>query len=192
MGHPDRDGQKAIRAVDWNVGVQSGLERWICGNHAINETALRGNTEECGRCQVSHAHQTSHLHTGSPLYISLLQWDSGLSLCLSSAGALCLDRWEKQGPNSIFGLCSHFSCEPEARVIETLALGLILAPLSCTLCWSHQIAHHLQTPHDLSGRTMLGPLPGTPFPYLLDLGNLTHCSRFSSHSTSSEEPPLAS
>lgn len=56
VGHPDRDGQKAIRAVDWNAGVQSGLERWICGNRAINETALRGNTEECGRCQVSHAH----------------------------------------------------------------------------------------------------------------------------------------
>lgn len=25
MGHPDGDGQKAIRAVDWNLGVCSGL-----------------------------------------------------------------------------------------------------------------------------------------------------------------------
>ena len=39
---------------------------------------------------------------------------------------------------------------------------------------------------------MLGPLPGMPFPYLLDLANLTHCSKFSSYSTSSEEPPLDS
>ena len=51
---------------------------------------------------------------------------------------------------------------------------------------------NLQTPHDPSGATMLGPLPGMPFPYLVDLGSLTHCSRFSSYSTSSEAPPLVS
>lgn len=25
MGHPGGDGQKAIRAIDWNLGVRSGL-----------------------------------------------------------------------------------------------------------------------------------------------------------------------
>lgn len=54
MGHPDGDGQKAIRAVDWNLGAQSGLELWIYWSHEITETGLRGNAEDSCRCKVSH------------------------------------------------------------------------------------------------------------------------------------------
>lgn len=45
MGHPDGDGQKAIRAVEWNLGMQSGLETWMFRSHAINEMGLRGDRE---------------------------------------------------------------------------------------------------------------------------------------------------
>jgi len=55
----------------------------------------------------SYPLKTYHLHTGSALYTSHRGWHSGPSLCLPSAGPPCLDRWEKQGPNSISGLFNH-------------------------------------------------------------------------------------
>lgn len=46
MGRPGRNGQKAIRVAEQCLGEQSGLEIWLCGCSAINETALRISLDE--------------------------------------------------------------------------------------------------------------------------------------------------
>lgn len=95
----------------------------------------------------------------------LLPWDSGPSLYQSSAGAACLDRWEKQGPQYLWPLLSPLTCQQEPRVIEMLAPGLILAPLLCTLCLSQQTAHHRQTPQALSGLYKAWNIAWNAFPW---------------------------
>lgn len=90
----------------------------------------------------------------------------------------------KAGVKQFFGpLQSPFRSRPEATVIEMLALSLILALLPCSTCFSHTkqliIYKH---PRPFQAFTVLGPSPAFSHYY----------SRFGSHSTSSEEPPLGS
>lgn len=72
-----------------------------------------------------------------------------LSMC-PLAGAPCLNRWQEQGSNSIFGpLQSPFRSRVETMVVEMLALSLILAPLLYTRA--------LVTPKSSSSTNTPGP-----------------------------------
>lgn len=139
MGHPDGDGQKAIRAGDWNLGAQSGLQSWVCRSHAINETGLRGNTEDSYRCRVSHM-PTEH--------VSPATWRANCAPQLSDrtlaqlcacplTGHLVWTDGRSRGQTVSVALQSPFRSRPEATVTQMLALSPILAPLPCTSCFGH-------------------------------------------------------
>lgn len=174
----------ARRQLGQQTGIQECNLGWRYGFVEAMQL-MRLPTEEKQRrvadVAKSHPLTTPHPHRGSALYTSHLRWDSTITVP-AFCRATFSGEMGKAGPTQyLWPLQSSFSCKQEARVIEMLALGLTLVPLPCTFhaCHTKQLIIY-KHPRIFQACAMLGPLPGMPFPYLLDLANLTHCSTFSS------------
>lgn len=125
MGHAGGDGQKAIRLVNWCLGVQSGLVIWICQSLAINEPAWRGIAGDGGRCWINHHDQrcpTGHMDTTKHLRYTTGHWPISMMLL----GRASWMQMAEAGPSSIIG----FSITPEERTKNSSASEMLRASLT--------------------------------------------------------------